>query len=1174
MAGLAVGAVLLVVWLVRRKDTPPSPPANSTRPQPTPPPTSAVCPRCGATLPPDSPQGLCPRCVLGVGLTMETEATGDCGPHGTKIVPPPEAEVARRFPHLEILGCLGQGGMGVVYKARQPKLNRFVALKILAPEKGADPKFAERFLREAQALARLSHPNIVTVHDFGEADGMFFLLMEFVDGMTLRQLMREARMKPEQALAIVPKICEALQFAHEQGVVHRDIKPENVLLDKQGRVKIADFGIAKLLGTAGREGSPLPAGAAQSEGGAHGVTRPTVHLTQDQIIGTPHYMAPEQVEKPTAVDHRADIYSLGVVFYEMLTGELPLGKFQPPSKKVQVDVRLDEVVLHALEKEPERRYQQASQVKTDVETIAATPAPCGSGRESAPSETARPPAVADTKRNAREATIVFAGTVFFLFMLAVVAEMSLRAGPFRGFLVVICVIGLIICALSLAGLWPFPSPWFPEPNFSSRNLRRHKAMAGSEAQQSPRFSRTAIVGALWAPLFLIVGVSSLAFWTVDTVTPSSPPPGPAWWQLVLGFTLLPLGLTAPFGTTILGTVAISQIRHSRGRLYGLGLAVFDALFFPLLVLNALILGAAVLGLRAMSASHVRTEAVTMSPSWASYWWLGLVVLGVIVLVDWLIIRAVWRTANKPVSGGAASAAASASTPPNHSGSAAKVVGIVAAVVLLVLAVPVGYWLLARNQTNPAREPQVSAQAVVRVEDKLRREILQRLEEGGWKLESLSVSVSPNMKRAECRFGKIWKNGLTEEPPPRAAIQIEMLEKGLWQVRGEGLFESVRFSVDTSAEMAGQPPGGFQYSEPEESDAATRLARQVPRFGPVRELMLNHWVDDSTGGEALDLDRGELLDLPKEFERLSEPVQTQWLKDQGADLLLLFDRVQGRWGLITVAGNELKLGLVPVEKWDTAKHEDLSQAFVAESVGLEIRQRGELRVYLFAANQHPPLTLAFHTARGARGLLQITRFTAQPESARLRYKLLQSSSGGVAAPTPTIVAPEFGPVRELTLQGRNESRTNCFIDFESGQVLDAPATLAVTNRAAVWEWAKAQGVDAVAMTTQEIRGLLGYELIVGPLRDEDWEAVTSEDIAKALTKAAFNAQRFPGQDPLAQFVITVNTVSTSTNQPRTYAFRTREGRSGMLQFLSYTDAPGGSVTIRYKLAPSPSRPSPR
>ena len=303
---------------------------------------------------------------MALNLAAPTEIPGEIGPHGTKVVKPPPAldEIAKHFPQFEILECLGRGGMGVVYKARQPKLNRIVALKILAPEKVAEPKFAERFEREAQALARLNHPNIVTVYDFGETGGLYYLTMEFVDGVSLRQLLQTRKIMPEEALAIVPKICEALQFAHEQGVVHRDIKPENVLLDKRGRVKIADFGIAKIVG-----GTPLT----PSDGERVAAKPGEKALTQDQVLGTPHYMAPEQVEHPQTVDHRADIYSLGVVFYEMLTGELPLGRFAPPSKKVQVDVRLDEVVLRALEKEPDRRYQHASEVKTDVETIAHTP---------------------------------------------------------------------------------------------------------------------------------------------------------------------------------------------------------------------------------------------------------------------------------------------------------------------------------------------------------------------------------------------------------------------------------------------------------------------------------------------------------------------------------------------------------------------------------------------------------------------------------------------------------------------------------------------------------------------------------------------------------------------------------------------------------------------------------
>jgi serine/threonine protein kinase len=163
--------------------------------------------------------------------------------------PPPSPEaIAALFPNLEILECLGRGGMGVVYKARQKQLNRLVALKILAPEREKDPAFAGRFEKEAQALARLDHPNIVTIHDFGQSGGMYYLLMEYVDGVTLRHLLASERVSAREVLAIVPQICDALQYAHDQGIVHRDIKPENIMLDRRGRVKVADFGLAKLVG--------------------------------------------------------------------------------------------------------------------------------------------------------------------------------------------------------------------------------------------------------------------------------------------------------------------------------------------------------------------------------------------------------------------------------------------------------------------------------------------------------------------------------------------------------------------------------------------------------------------------------------------------------------------------------------------------------------------------------------------------------------------------------------------------------------------------------------------------------------------------------------------------------------------------------------------------------------
>jgi predicted Ser/Thr protein kinase len=304
------------------------------------------CPQCGAARPSGALEGLCPACLLRQGPD-----TGPA-PGSVPFQPPTLEEVAKLFPQLEILAFIGKGGMGAVYKARQPELDRLVALKILPPQAAGGAGFAERFNREARALAKLNHPNIVAVHEFGQAGGSPFFIMEFVDGLTLRQLEQAGRLSPGEALRIVPQICEALQFAHDEGIVHRDIKPENILIDKKGRVKIADFGIAKIIG--GDEGGTGMTGTRQA-------------------IGTPHYMAPEQVEKPQTVDHRADIFSLGVVFYEMLTGQLPLGRFAPPSRKVEIDARLDEVVLRALEREPELRYQQAGEVKTEIDTIASTP---------------------------------------------------------------------------------------------------------------------------------------------------------------------------------------------------------------------------------------------------------------------------------------------------------------------------------------------------------------------------------------------------------------------------------------------------------------------------------------------------------------------------------------------------------------------------------------------------------------------------------------------------------------------------------------------------------------------------------------------------------------------------------------------------------------------------------
>ncbi len=518
-------------------NNPPPPPAASASPAPSAPPpvspqpthrVSGQCPKCGAPLGPDAPEGLCPRCLLQMNLGAPTQFPGVSAASFASTTPPPPPpapeEIAKHFPQLEILECLGRGGMGVVYKARQPRLNRLVALKVLAPGRQEDPQFAERFLREAQALARLNHPNIVTVFDFGESDGLFYLMMEYVDGVTLRGLLQGGKVESLQALAIVPRICEALQYAHEQGVVHRDIKPENVLIDKQGRVKIADFGIARMLGV---EGQPA-------------------HTRDRYVIGTPYYMAPEQVERPLEVDHRADIYSLGVVFYEMLTGELPLGRFALPSQKVTVDVRLDDVVLRALEKEPQRRYQQAGQVKSDVETIS------GGGAGNLAAAVAAPPHMPTPPRQ------------------------------------------------PTGGVEATPPPI------------------------APRFSLRAILGLVWA----VAGVVAFGFVANDG--------GP---KAVL--VLAPL-LCAPLGTTVLGWMAVSDILHARGKIYGLWLAVVDGLLFPLAAVDGLIAFLCYLAATAIAGSRIN-----QSPRDIAMYIFATVVLSLLadVVIIWLAVGAV-RQAHK------------------------------------------------------------------------------------------------------------------------------------------------------------------------------------------------------------------------------------------------------------------------------------------------------------------------------------------------------------------------------------------------------------------------------------------------------------------------------------------------------------------------------------------------
>jgi uncharacterized Tic20 family protein len=342
--GLIGGFVVLMVVLMRR----PPPKAASDAPPPRPEPA------------PSKDPGVMAR-VLQPTVTL----------HGTgprRPPPPAIAALLPAFPDLELIELIGQGGMGAVYRVRRRADGATLALKVVSSEGPDGEAFAARFLRESEALRRLSHPGIVAIRDAGRSGPWCWLLMDLIEGANLRQVVATGALSPEQALALVPPLCAALQYAHDQGVVHRDLKPENILVDAQGAPHLVDFGLAKIAAP-GYE-SLTATGAA---------------------LGTLHYMAPEQVEGARRIDHRADIYALGVIIYELLTGRLPLGRFESPSQAAPVDARIDEVVLRALERDPQRRWQSASQVGQAVAGIEARAA-LGAAEQAPPGAYAAPAA--------------------------------------------------------------------------------------------------------------------------------------------------------------------------------------------------------------------------------------------------------------------------------------------------------------------------------------------------------------------------------------------------------------------------------------------------------------------------------------------------------------------------------------------------------------------------------------------------------------------------------------------------------------------------------------------------------------------------------------------------------------------------------------------------------------
>lgn len=257
------------------------------------------------------------------------------------------AELEARLPGYRIEELVGRGGMGAVYRAVQIELDRTVAIKLLPEMLAGNEEFVARFRREARMLAKLDHPGIVRVYDFGQTtDGHLFFVMEFIDGTDLHRALSDGPLGVGQALDIAIQLCAALDYAHDQGVVHRDLKPANVLLGLDGRARIVDFGLARPL--EGADGCLTLSGA---------------------VMGTPEYMAPEQ--RHGEGDHRSDLYALGVMLYEMLSGRPPQGAWQAASKVSGADVRTDHLITTALQSDPDSRYRDAKSMARDLMAIRA-----------------------------------------------------------------------------------------------------------------------------------------------------------------------------------------------------------------------------------------------------------------------------------------------------------------------------------------------------------------------------------------------------------------------------------------------------------------------------------------------------------------------------------------------------------------------------------------------------------------------------------------------------------------------------------------------------------------------------------------------------------------------------------------------------------------------------------
>lgn len=910
--------------------------------------TKKNCPNCHKPLDEQAPQGLCPDCLLKAGWPTATEAE----PSSEGFTPPSLETLAGLFPQLEIQELIGKGGMGAVFKARQPNLDRIVALKILPVKQGTDPGFAARFTREARALAKLNHRHIVAVHDFGQVEGFHYFVMEYVDGLNLRQVQQAGTLSPKEALGIIPQICEALQFAHDEGVVHRDIKPENVLLDQKGQIKIADFGLAKMLGA----------------------ERKNFTLTEpNHVMGTPHYMAPEQVENPAEVDHRADIYSLGVVFYELLTGELPLGKFAAPSKKVQVDVRLDEVVLRALAKEPQLRYQQASQVKTEVETIASSPV-----QEASQSvEDDRLIAEAKQKLKGPAIGLIVAGILEWLVVPLGIAGVILlggfRPGPTE--------VAVLLASLPLAGFIIFAGLKVKQVEAYLPGI-----IASVLAIIVTPANTIGLPVGIWA-LVVLTRKEIRAAFALRAKAPSSAPP--SWWRAepkALGATLI--------HAILLGLVGILFVFILPSEFEALS-ALDKELPRPILRIIGLV--------DFLQQYGLPLYFVVLGIDWAIVWCLSLyggrrarwawsicLVSILALLIGGILVNLV--NIDKRFLHFAA---------PDRFGAVMKRQFIrpekdAAKIYFLDL------------ERNALVQPPFAVEMPEGV-DQFRYlwdtypELQQWLNDAGidlvfawqsrangwgWRLMGAGAERL-NPRRMERSFGAVKPMHLIERKTGALRVAGYQVEYGLCKtlclrtdqglpgkLRWKSLFDGVTDGVQIQYRLLDSP----------------QAPQGIVHFGPTQEVTLCS-IKENQAQDAMDLYTGKVVDYSEsDYVSWSRAQRLKWLEDSGVDLMVSY---QGQWSVIVANLQGFKLGRVGNDQWSQITASALHSALNNKQDGLESVPMGKSeetalwRIFLLPKDFEPPLTLAFSTLSGRQGLLRVVETGQTPRSLKLQYKWKQA-----------------------------------------------------------------------------------------------------------------------------------------------------------------------------------------